>query len=457
MYAVLDIETTGGKFDEEGITEIAIYQFDGAKVTDQLVSLINPERPIQPFVEKLTGIHQKMLQNAPRFFEIAKRIIEITEDCILVAHNADFDCRILQTEFRRLGYDYHRQSLCTVNLSQLLYPEQASFKLGKLTRALGIPISDRHRAQGDALATLKLFQLLLEKDAEKHILKTQIRTFSKNRLPLAHHKLLDTLPTDRGVYYIYNQNQELVYIGKSNNIKKRILTHLTSKNQKSQKIKSQLTQVTFEKTGSEFIALLKEQNEIKKNQPLLNHALKYRIFPMGIRLETDLEGYQNLILEQVHVDQQYLLVFKNKKSASERLLHWIDYYDLCQNKTALTNNKARCMDYDLKKCSGACTGEEHPEDYNKKISELKNDLTYPYPNFLIIDYGRQKGEYSFILIDNHCFKGYGYYELNHQIKTLDKINSRLIAMDDNPDCRALIRSLLEKKKYHKLIQLPTVA
>jgi len=130
VFAVLDIETTGGKFNEEGITEIAIYRFDGSEIVDQFSSLVNPEREIQPFVQKLTGINSKMLQSAPRFFEIAKRIIELTEGCVLVAHNAEFDYRILRTEFRRLGYTYNRESVCTVTLSHTLLPEQDSFKLG---------------------------------------------------------------------------------------------------------------------------------------------------------------------------------------------------------------------------------------------------------------------------------------------------------------------------------------
>ena len=112
MYAILDIETTGGKYNEEGITEIAIYKFDGNEVMDQFISLINPERDIQPFVVKLTGINNKMLRNAPKFYEVAKRIIEITEDCILVAHNAEFDYRILSLEFERLGFDYQKKTIC---------------------------------------------------------------------------------------------------------------------------------------------------------------------------------------------------------------------------------------------------------------------------------------------------------------------------------------------------------
>jgi len=175
MYAILDIETTGGKYNEEGITEIAIYKFDGHTVIDQFISLVNPEKPIQPFVVNLTGINNKMLQNAPKFYEVAKRIVEITTDCIIVAHNASFDYRILRTEFERLGFDFERQSLCTVELSQKLIPDQKSYSLGKLVRSLGIAISDRHRATGDAQATVKLFKMLLAKDVEKNILKETVK------------------------------------------------------------------------------------------------------------------------------------------------------------------------------------------------------------------------------------------------------------------------------------------
>ena len=118
MYAILDIETTGGQFNEEGITEIAIYKFDGHEIVDQFISLVNPEIPIQPFVVKLTGINNAMLRSAPKFYEVAKRIVEITNDCVLVAHNTAFDYRILRTEFRRLGFDFNKQTLCTVELSQ---------------------------------------------------------------------------------------------------------------------------------------------------------------------------------------------------------------------------------------------------------------------------------------------------------------------------------------------------
>ncbi len=222
MYAILDIETTGGKFNEEGITEIAIYKFDGHEVIDQYISLINPEKPIQEFVVKLTGINNKMLTNAPKFHEAAKRIIEITKDCILVAHNSDFDYRILRTEFNRLGYNYEMNTLCTVELSKKLILDQPSYSLGKLTKSLGIPMSDRHRASGDALATIQLFKLLLDKDIDKAIIQQSIKYHDKRLVKERLNNLIELIPKVAGVYYIHDTNGKVIYIGKGKNINSEI-------------------------------------------------------------------------------------------------------------------------------------------------------------------------------------------------------------------------------------------
>ena len=174
MYSIIDVETTGGKFNQEGITEIAIYKFDGENIVDQFISLINPEIPIQPFVQQLTGITDKMVSNAPKFFQVAKRILEITENSILVAHNSSFDYRMIKIEFDRLGYDFNIPQICTVKLSKKLIPNLKSYKLGNLVKSLGIPITNRHRASGDAIATVELFKLLILKDSNKEILTSLI-------------------------------------------------------------------------------------------------------------------------------------------------------------------------------------------------------------------------------------------------------------------------------------------
>ncbi len=165
MFCVVDLETTGGRFEEESAMEIALFKFDGYQVVDQIISLINVEdKPIQPYVQKLTGITPKMLVRAPKFYELAKRIIDITKDCVLVAHNADFDYRILQMEFGRLGYEFNMPTVDTIDWARKLIPDQPTYGLEKLSKSLGITHSNKHRAESDARATLDIFKILLERD-----------------------------------------------------------------------------------------------------------------------------------------------------------------------------------------------------------------------------------------------------------------------------------------------------
>ncbi len=270
MYAILDIETTGGKYNEEGITEIAIYKFDGHQVVDTFVSLVNPEREIQPFVVKLTGINSNMLKNAPKFFEVAKRIIEITNNCVLVAHNANFDNRILTTEFRRLGFDFSRKTLCTVELSKTLIPNQQAYKLGKLCRSLGIPVSSRHRAEGDALATVQLFKLLLNKDSDKNIIKQAIKTENSRKLAPKLQGILDELPAKTGVFYVHNSERTIMYIGKGKNIRKSVNQLFLRDSKNARLLQKKVVSISHEETGNELIAHLKYAEELLIQKPIYN-------------------------------------------------------------------------------------------------------------------------------------------------------------------------------------------
>lgn len=169
MYAVVDIETSGGRAQVDKITEIAIYIHDGEKIVDEFSTLINPETYIPPFITRLTGINNDMVATAPKFYEVAKKIVLMTEGCLFVAHNAPFDYRFIQEEFKRLGYNYQRQTMCTVRMSRKIIPGMGSYSLGNLCQNLGITINNRHRAAGDALATTKLLELLLVKTENKLI------------------------------------------------------------------------------------------------------------------------------------------------------------------------------------------------------------------------------------------------------------------------------------------------
>lgn len=270
MYAVVDIETTGGQYNEEGITEIAIYKYDGHQIVDQFISLVNPERDIQDFVVQLTGINNKMLRNAPKFFEVAKRIVEITKECILVAHNATFDYRVLKNEFDRLGFDYKRNTLCTVELSKKLIPDQKSYSLGKLARSLGIPIADRHRASGDARATVKLFELLLDKDVEKDIIKNAIKYYDKRVQKARLNKLIEALPPILGIYYIHDSDGKVIFIGRGKNIQNEINKQFLKDTKRALKIKQKAFSVSYDRSGNELFNRLKFYIEVDNLSPQYN-------------------------------------------------------------------------------------------------------------------------------------------------------------------------------------------
>ena len=457
MYAILDIETTGGKYNEEGITEIAIYKFDGHQIIDQFCSLVNPERNIQPFVVNLTGINNQMLRNAPKFHEVAKRIIEITDNCTIVAHNAQFDNRILSTEFDRLGYPFEKNMLCTVELSKKLIPDLPSYSLGKLVRSLGIPITDRHRAQGDAKATVELFKLLLEKDIEKVIISDTIKKGSKRQLAPKLLDIIEAAPTTIGVYYMHRKNGKIIYVGKSTNIKKRLIQHFTDDNKKSKKIQLEVVSVSYEGTGNNLIAQLKESQEIKKLKPIFNHALKTTIFQSQLYSYMDENGYANLRIEKVPMEQEeeknLITTFTNYQQAKSLLYKITDEFHLCQKLNHLEKTEGACFNHGLKTCHGACIELETPIDYNTRVQKFIEKSSYEFDDMLLIDKGRSIQEHSVILIKNGTYRGYGFFNLNFQINNPEVLKSIINPMENNRDTQHIIQSYLRKNKVQKILKL----
>ena len=208
------------------------------------------------------------------------------------------------------------------------------------------------------------------------------------------------------MYYIHNEAGKIIYIGKSKNIKKRVLSHLTSKTRKAEKIQKGIHHVTYELCGNECLALLKEQHEIKKNQPRLNHAMKYRHFPMGIRRDSS-SPYHRLSIEQVRLDGVYLDVFKNKKEAEGRLRFWLEEFSLCAQQTSFTRQQGACFRYGIKKCGGACVGKEKCEAYNSRVQAVADSLLYPHEDMLIIDKGKSVSEKVLFSSKTAYFKGTG--------------------------------------------------
>ena len=365
MYTIVDIESTGGKFNEESIIEVAAYKFDGTSIKDQFISLVNPQRDIHPYVEKLTGITSKMVKTAPKFHEIAKRIVEITSDSILVAHNAQFDYRILQLEFKRLGYEFSMKSLCTVILSQELLPNQESYKLGKLSRSLGIPLKDRHRASGDALATVELFKILLEKDIKQNIIKKSIVEFPGESMNSLFKDTIENLNNDVGVFYIYNKHKKLIYIDYSKDIKNKVIKLFTSKKFIPKYVQNNFKSIKVHKTGNISISVIKALNEIRTLKPKINNNIDPKIF------------------------------YKTEKP-------------------------------DL-------------------ISKLKD--------FIITFNGKNENDKSFIFFKNEKFTGYGYFDLFNNINSEQKLNSRLVKVDESNKVKNYVYRLISQKKYKKLLTL----
>lgn len=453
MYAILDIETTGGKYNEEGITEIAIYQFDGHKITDKFISLVNPEREIQAFVVNLTGINNQMLRTAPKFHEVAKRIVEITQNCILVAHNSSFDYRVLRTEFKRLGYNYERKTLCTVELSKKLIPGKDSYSLGKLARSLGIPVSDRHRANGDALATVKLFKLLLSKDTQKNIIRESVITEIETQL---HPKLLDIvekLPSATGIYYVHNAKGNIIYIGRSKNIKRRLNKHFTGTDNKSKRIQKLVHAVTYEETGNELIASLKEYEELRHNKPELNYHRRKRKFSAGLYKNITTNGALNLTIEKIKPRIKPMLTFTNMHEGYNVLHKMAAEFNLCYEYVGLSNSKSKCYNFHENECQGVCTAKEEVYLHNERIEKAILKYSFPFHNMIIIDRGREVHERSAILIEDNNFTGFGFFDLNYQITQPEILKNIITPVQSNAELNHIIQAYLRKRRVMKIVKL----
>ncbi len=394
-----------------------------------------------------------MLRNAPKFYEIAKRIVEITEGCILVAHNAKFDYRVLKIEFKRLGFDFEKQTLCTVELAKRLIPGHSSYSLGQITRKLGIPVSDRHRAAGDAMATVKLFSMLLAKDTEKVIIQKSIRIEPKFQMEPRLQDLLSDLPSVTGVYYMHKENGEIIYIGKSKNIRKRVNQHFTSQSPKSKKMQLQVAAVTYEKTGSELVALLKESEEIKRNKPIYNRAQRRTIFTHGLFYHEDESGYINLKISKVGKDDKPVTTFANLQSGKSFLNRITEEQLLCQKLTGLYKTNSNCFNYTIKQCMGACIREEKPELYNQRVQKVIEHYSFTRDDMVLIDRGREVDERSAILIENGVYRGFGFYNLNYQISNTEVLQSIITPMQHNRDTQHIIQSYLRRNNRIKIMKI----
>ena len=452
MYAIIDIETTGGSYRLERITEIAVFIHDGTRIIDEYSSLINPERNIPYFITSLTGITNEMVEDAPKFYEVAKKIVEMTEGKVFVAHNARFDYSFIRQEFNMLGYNYKRPLLDTVALSRKLLPGHSSYSLGNLCNDLGIEINGRHRASGDAMATVRLLELLLERD---RTLKSG--SLIKNRKASKLHPAfdvsrIDDIPEEPGVYYFHNEEGEIIYVGKSRNLFQRVNTHLSNNTSaRAMEMRSMTAGISWEPTGSELIALLLESTEIKKRKPLFNRAQRRTGYSWGIYSYTDDNGYIRFDCRNVSDKAVPLALFNSRDNARGKLVQIISKYNLCQKLCGMYDTDGPCFHHQVSLCRGACRGEEAPSEYNQRALMALDEFIFRERNFFIIDRGRDSEERSAIKIVNGKYTGYGYFNINDVGFGLTALHDCIREAADNRDIQVIIKSYLRNHTVERII------
>jgi DNA polymerase-3 subunit epsilon len=450
MYAIVDIETTGGYAARNRICEIAIILHDGKKVVKEYQSLINPERHIPPQLSAIHGINDRMVEEAPKFYEEAKTIHELLDGNIFVAHSVNFDYSFVKAAFQDLGYDLKLKKLCTVRLSRKIFPGLKSYSLGNICENRGIKINDRHRAFGDAIATAELFTQLVQNDAEGVIEKSLKKNAAVVNIPeILERAVFESLPESPGVYYFLNHKSQIIYVGKAKSIKKRVSSHFGGSKLEvaKQAFQSQIYHVDYYLTGNELIALLHESNEIRKNWPRYNRAQKNNSPGYSIYLYEDRQGYKRLQLARKQVGMQSLMRFPNHASGFRFLNDVSKKLEICPKFAGVQSSAGSCFDYSLKLCKGACAGEECQEEHNAKIEAFSEYCKAEKSDYVILAKGRNEGESAFILVEDGFYRGFGFYSKDERIEHWEEFSNYLIQYPDHPEIYKILSSEHATKNY----------
>lgn len=460
MYAIIDVETTGGTARWERITEIAIVLHDGNKVVNTFSTLLNPDRSIPWNITQITGITDEMVAQAPRFYEVAKEIVQLTEGCIFVAHNVSFDYSFVREEFSRLGYDFSRKQLCTVRLARKVFPGLNSYSLSNLKKHFNIHAEKSHRALDDTLATTRLFELILAEQSGGSNLRTLVNQGVKEtKLPQnITLERLHAVPETCGVYYLHNEKGDVIYVGKSLNIRKRLFEHFADMTPKGEKLRIGVSDLSWEVMGSELLALLFESAEIKRLQPPVNRAQRIRNFAAAIFTYTDQNGYKCLAVgkrtEKNARKLDLVAEYPKLDSAKSHLQSMVRQWELCFRLANLDASTHACFHYSIKKCHGACIGQEPAVTYNERveaaISQIDKRLS---GSFFLIDKGRTDGEKAIVGVQDGVYKGFGYLDESMGECTAEDLLECLNppALKD-PDAVRIIHYFMEGKKGVRVIR-----
>ncbi|NRD20027.1 GIY-YIG nuclease family protein [Winogradskyella eckloniae] len=441
IYTIIDVETTG---KSNRMTEISVFKYNGETVIDEFTSLVNPNSFIPAHITALTGIDNAMVANSPSFEEIAQPILDITEGAIFVAHNVNFDYNVIQGEFKRIGIEFTRKKLCTVRLSRRLIPGHKSYSLGKICKALDINLVDRHRARGDAEATVILFELLLQQPNANEVFKTFLNKNSREatlppNLPKA---TFEALPSQTGIYYFKDKKGKIIYVGKALNIKKRVLSHFYSKTKKSLEMVRETRDIDFEISGSELIALLMEDAAIKHHFPIYNKVAKRNVQTYALFSYEDRKGILHLASNKARLVPNPILTLFNVREIRAYTEHICEKFNLCPKYCHLQEAVAACSHYKITNCNGICKNEETVEAYNNRVLEAIHHISHKKINHIFKEKGRHNNEEAFVMIKDGEYLGYGFIDKAEQINHIDDLNTFLIPQKNNIDIQKIIRPLL---------------
>jgi len=461
QYAIVDIETTGGSARGSRMTEIAIVVYDGEQVIDRWESLINPEQMIPPAIFALTRITNEMVEDAPVFADLADRIFRMLDGRIFVAHNVNFDYSFVKQQLEEAGFRWSARKLCTVRLARKIRPGLPSYSLGRLCDVLGISLSNRHRAGGDADATAILFGRMLEWDEEGVVEAMLHKSSPDQRLPPNLQKEdFDLLPGLPGVYYFHNRSGKVIYVGKAVNLKKRVASHFTGHNinLRRQQFLSEIYHISFEICATELMALLLECVEIKRLWPTYNRALKRFEPKFGLFTYRGMDGYDYLAVGRIARQQQCVQVFQREYDAVRTLRELCLTHDLdfrfCrfgQARVGVGAGVRTGVDAGVDTGVGIDSGtasNTYPEAYNNKVEKAIVSLQESQPSYFILDRGRPGlEEKSCILVENGCFYGMGYIAADQEITDAEALRECINRYPDNHYMMELITQFTSKYPY----------
>jgi DNA polymerase III subunit epsilon len=441
LFAITDIETTGGFASGNSITEIAICIHDGTRVINEWQSLIKPEGRIPNYITALTGIDDAMVEDAPTFEEVAETIEELTKDAIFVAHNVNFDYSFIKRHFEAIGTRWNRPKLCTVRLSKATFEGFKSYSLGNLCRQLEITNESAHRAMGDTRATVQLFERIIA-TAGIEAIETALKRGSGEAF-LPNHIDAETyhsLPDDPGIYYFLNSKGKVIYVGKAKNIKTRVKQHFTGnmRSARRQAFLRDIHKIDHLLTGTELVALLIEDREIKRLWPEYNRAQKHSVGKFGIYSYFDQLGYTRLCVKKAQTTYPPIRAFTSAFHARQWLFKFADQYDIHYKFCGLPHSDEPELDVD-----------EHNQLVNRGIDK-QNHL---FGSFLIKGKGREHKEESVIWVDNGQLKGVAFVSLDHQVTSESDLENIMEVVPHTGTTASILNAHLEKVSQRNIIIL----